>query len=111
MLLRSQRLSAEQFALVMKNGRALHSALFLLRVSGVSSTTRISTTVPVKVAKTAVQRNKFRRKMYEATQLLIAHVVAHTHIAIIAKPALLQSTQKAIETEMKEVFVKGKLLR
>ncbi len=111
MLPRSQRLSGEQFALVMKNGRVSHSALFLLRALPGSPDTRISTTVPVKIAKTAVQRNKFRKKMYEAVRVIFSEIVPNTHIAIIAKPQLFQATQKAIETEVKEVFVKSRLLR
>ena len=95
----------------MKNGRVSHSPLFLLRALSGSSDTRISTTVPVKIAKTAVQRNKFRRKLYEAVRPLVSNIVPNTHIAIIAKPQTLQSTQKALEAEVKDVFVKAKLLR
>ena len=111
MLPRSQRLSAEQFASVMKDGRVSHSSLFLLRAKSGTADTRVSTTVPTKIAKTAVQRNLFRRKLYEAVRLLVSDIIPHTHIAIIAKPHLFQVSQKDIEIEMKEVFVKAKLLR
>ncbi len=83
----------------------------MLRALSGSADMRVSTTVPVKIAKTAVQRNKFRRKLYEAVRLIVSNIVFNTHIAIIAKPQLLQSDQKVIEMEVRDAFVKAKLLR
>ena len=95
----------------MKNGRVSHSPLFLLRALNGTKDTRVSTTVPHKIAKTAVKRNLFRKKLYEAVRLVIPAMVPNTHVAIIAKPQLFEMSQKAIEAEIKDVFVKAKLLR
>ena len=111
MLPRSNRLSTEQFNQVMKLGRAHHSSLFLVRTSSIKGHSRVSVTVPTKIAKLAVQRNKFRKKMYEAVRLFFAQIIQDQHIVVIAKAPLLLATQKGIETDMRDVFVKAKLLR
>ena len=111
MLPRSQRLSVEQFATVMKEGRANHSSLFLVRALVTADHTRISVTISSKIAKTAVLRNRIRRKLYEAIKPLYSGVKEHIHVVVIAKAPILTMSQSDIETEIKSVFVKAGLLR
>ena len=111
MLPRSQRLSTEQFNQVMKLERAYHSPLFLVRIADVTGSTRVSAAVPVKVAKLAVIRNKFRKKIYEAVHPFMERIVQDRFVVIITKNTILTVTQKVIEKEIEDVFVKAKLLR
>ena len=111
MLPRSQRLSTEQFNHAMKIGRVYHSSLFLVRVVPVDEHTRVSATISSKIAKTAVLRNRIRRKIYEAVHLFMPTLAPGYHVAMIAKAPIFEATQKTIEISTKEVFVKAGLLR
>lgn len=110
MLPRSQRLSVQQFDFVMEKGRAYHSTLFLLRVKKVGSSTRVSATVPNKVAKKATDRNYLRRKMYESIRLIYGNIVAGQHIIVFAKSAAVAASFEQLNKEMCSIFVKAGLL-
>lgn len=66
MILKSNRLSSRDFELVMKKGRIFNSALFSLKTLKNKDFLGIKASVVVskKVAKTAVLRNKIRRRVY-----------------------------------------------
>lgn len=111
MLSRSQRLSVEQFNSVMEKGKIFHSSLFLARILSNQIDTRISTVTPKKVSKTAVGRNKIRRKMYEAVRNFKDSIPPGSYIIIFAKPTIIKSKQIDIVTDIKTLFVKAGLLR
>lgn len=110
MLRRSHKLSVEQFNTVMEKGRVAHSPLFLVRIARDQSDTRIAAVGPVKFLKTAVSRNRVRRKIYEAVRIFKGGMIHGVHVIIIAKPTILQSTQAEISADIKDLFVKSKLL-
>jgi ribonuclease P protein component len=69
MLKKTQRLGRKEFADVFKKGKRQPLPLFLV-VSDVSlQKSGIAVVVSKKVAKTAVLRNKIRRRVYEAARL------------------------------------------
>jgi ribonuclease P protein component len=111
MISRSQRISVEQFDSVMEKGKIIHSSLFLVRVLGGQSDMRVAAVAPKKVAKIAVERNKIRRKIYEAVRKLKLESSSNFHILIFAKPTIMKSTQLEIDNDLKTLFVKGGLLR
>ena len=111
MLPSSQRLSAEQFELVMKGGRVSHSSLFLMRAMKAKGGKKgVAAVIPMKIGKTAVIRNKFRRKIYAATAKVFGKILPETQAIVFAKADLLKAKQADIETDVKELFVKARLL-
>ncbi|MFA6315494.1 MAG: ribonuclease P protein component [Candidatus Paceibacterota bacterium] len=113
MLPRSQRLSVPQFNVVMKTGRVTHSSFFILRAyrdNGIEGS-RIAAVVPVKVAKTAVLRNRFRRKIYEAIGPLYPALLTNIHGIVFAKSDLLKAKTVDLEKDIRDLFVKGGLLK
>lgn len=79
-------------------------------ISGMPDT-RIAAVTPQKVSKTAVVRNKVRRKTYEAVRSIKPSIIQGVHVAVFAKPAVLNATQVAIAADIKDLFVKAGLLR
>lgn len=111
MISRSQRISGEQFDSVMEKGKIIHSSLFLARILGGQKDTRIAAVTPKKIMKTAVARNKVRRKIYEAVKEFKLEIVSGVHILVFAKSTAIKSTQTEIVTDMRTLFVKAGLLR
>jgi ribonuclease P protein component len=95
----------------MEKGRAHHSSLFMLRSASVEDKVRVSATVPNRIAKKAVLRNRMRRKMYEAIRLIISKIKDGQHTIIFAKSAATTATQEQLDKEMVDIFVKAGLLR
>ncbi len=110
MLPSSQRLSVGQFNSVMEKGRAYHSSLFLMRVGQSDGKPRVSSVIPVKVAKKASMRNKYRRLIYDAVGPVFFRIKAEYHIVIFAKNTILKSTPDQLSKEILEIFVKAGLL-
>ena len=106
MLKKSQRLLTKQFNQVMSKGKVLHSTLFMARVLKGQVGTKIAAVAPVKPFKRAVDRNKVRRKIYNA----LRPVEAGTHIIIFAKIGVLQATLEEIAADLKSLFVKAGIL-
>ena len=113
MLPSSQRLSVEQFNSVMEKGRVSHSSVFLMRSLKDASfgKPKISVVVPQKIAKTAVSRNRYRRKMYEAVQVIYPSLSDGFRAIVFAKSTILDLEFAVIAKEMKEIFVKSGLLK
>lgn len=111
MLHRSQRLYISQFNAVMEKGRVAHSSLFLVRYVGGQKDTRISAVAPKKTVKKAVDRNKIRRVTYQAIRSINNTVVPGTYAIVFSKPAILKLKPTEITSDLKNIFVKAKLLR
>lgn len=111
MLSRSQRLSGEQLDAVMEKGRVAHSSLFLVRALVGQKDIRVAAIASKKIAKTAVERNAIRRKIYAAVRPTKDRFVPGAHIALFAKTGVLRSPSQEIATDLKNLFVKAALLR
>lgn len=70
-----------------------------------------SAVAPKKVAKTAVLRNKIRRKTYSAIRPLYNKLPKGTQAIFFAKVTFLKATQKEIENDIQAFFVKAGLIR
>jgi ribonuclease P protein component len=72
MIPKANRINRENFEKVMKKGGFLNSSLFSLRfLKNPEKTTHLSVVVAKKVAKTAVLRNKVRRRGYSILRKLL----------------------------------------
>ena len=112
MLSRSQRLNLAQFDTTMEKGKIFHSSLFLARILVGQSEIRVAAVAPQKIAKTAVERSKIRRKIYEGVRSLRADILPNEHILIFAKTAsVASSSQTNIKNDLKILFVKAGIMR
>jgi ribonuclease P protein component len=111
MLSKRNRLGTKQFDEIMEKGRIIHSPFFLLRVFKTEKRTGVAAVAPKKVAKTAVSRNKLRRKIYSAARPLYKTLQAGVNLIIIAKPAVLEASQQEIVSDIEKLFIKAALLK
>jgi ribonuclease P protein component len=111
MLPRSKRLSVPLFANVLANGKIVHSPLFTARILKTAGYTRFSVAISKKIAKTAVERNKLRRRSYSAIGLLSSKIKDSFHVILLAKSPLIKALQKDIVTDLDSLFVKSSLIK
>jgi ribonuclease P protein component len=73
--------------------------------------TKVSSIVPGKIQKTAVGRNKLRRKMYEAIKPFIGSIIPGQLIVVCAKSPAVTASFADLSKEMKILFVKTDVLK
>ena len=110
MLPRVNRLSARQVANIMKNGRVIHSPLFIMRYVIGTGDARYSGIIPKKVGKTAVSRSTGRRKIYEAISSIPSYKKFDANVVLVAKTSILTSEGLSINKDIHDLFVKAKIL-
>jgi ribonuclease P protein component len=114
MLPRSKRLSVPLFANVLAKGSIVHSPLFTARIvktAGQHSDSRFSAVVSKKVAKTAVERNKLRRRTYAALSKITSKIKDGFHVILLAKNAMIKAEPKDIVADLENLFVKSNLIK
>jgi ribonuclease P protein component len=111
MLPRSQRVSIHLFEDIMKRGGLLHSPFFVLRFSNTASKSRFAISVPKKVAKTATERNKIKRRVYSILRKLIPQLKQNMEMVMIVKSELTKLSHIKIEEEIRKNFVKSGFLK
>jgi len=97
----------------MEKGRVVHSPLFLLRYSieNGSGGSKFAAVAPQKVAKKATERNKIRRKIYEAVKFNYSKVKNDVKGAIFAKKKLDGVDFDDLAEEIKQLFVKAAIMK
>ncbi len=111
MLPKTKRLTTKSVDLVMEKGRMTHSPLFVIKSISTQETSRFSVSVPKKVAKTAVQRNKIRRQVYSAIKKIESQIKpGHTGM-VIAKTGAEKLPFESLVSEIKDIFVKSGFLK
>ncbi len=111
MLPKPKRLSTKAFKEIIDTGKYLHNPLFLFRSVSFQGPSKFSVSVPKKVAKTAVLRNKIRRRIYSVLNKLFPEFKDGIQAILIAKPDILKASFKELSTEIKEFFGKTGLLK
>lgn len=107
MISKAYRISKNDFELIKKKGFPVHGSLFSLRyVKNPENTTHFSVVVSKKVAKSAVLRNKIRRRVYS--------IVSKTpkkpyKIAFFAKKGAEKLTFKETEQDILKLLEKSKI--
>ena len=116
MLPKKYRLSGYQVSQTFKKGRFFNAPLFTLKflplknISPDFKNSLFSITVPLKVEKKAVRRNKIRRQVYEIIRHLLPELKSGWAIAILAKKEILNKTYQQMEEEIKISFKKIQIL-
>ena len=111
MLPRSKRVSIHRFLEVIKKGEIIHSSFFTMRFVKTLSKSRFAVSVPKKVAKTAVERNKIRRRVYTVLNGLIPQLEHGNYVVLIMKSGSEKLSILDLERKMYETFVKSGLLK
>ena len=88
-----------------------HSPLFVIKSISTQETSRFSVSVPKKVAKTAVQRNKIRRQTYAAIRNIEPLIKSGLSGIVVAKTGAEKLSFEALTLEIKDIFVKSGFLK
>lgn len=110
MLPKEKRLRTEDFK-EFKGAYTSHTPHFIFRAKRGTSTTRIAAVVGAAVAKKAVDRNKLRRRMYEAVESLWVSVPQATFFSITAKKGALALSFKDLRKEIEEGISRANSLK
>ena len=116
MLPKKYRLTGYQVSQAFKKGRFFNALLFTLKflplkdISPDLKNSLFSITVPLKIEKKAVRRNRIRRQVYEIIRHLLPELKSGWAVAILAKKEILNKTYQQMEKEIKEVFQKIQIL-
>lgn len=111
MLPRSERISTELFKEVIQKGAIHHSDFLILRSQKTLILSRFGISVPKKVAKTAVLRNKIKRRLYPIIKSLKPRISIDTNTIVIAKSGLEKLNLKQTQDEVIKIFVKSGILK
>lgn len=106
MLKKGARLRRELFKNLLDSRRFFHTEHFLLRSADSPSGPRIGVSVPKKVAKQAVLRNRTRRRAYAAVEDLVKDLPKKVYL-VIAKPGAQMLRGDALRRELAELLKKG----
>lgn len=91
----------------MKKGRVFHTPLFIIRIlKDQVLDTRIAAVSPKKIAKTAVIRNKIRRKIYESVKSFKKSINSPIHVILFAKSGIIEARTEDIKSDLTSFFVK-----
>ncbi len=103
MVASSYRLSRAEFPAFFASGKRYHSAHFTLVVSTYSEC-KVSVVVSKKVAKTAVDRNRLRRRAYGVVERLLKVNPPKGVFIIMYKPGALRASREALQIELEALL-------
>ncbi|HEU0051315.1 MAG TPA: ribonuclease P protein component [Patescibacteria group bacterium] len=107
MLPKSERLRrAKDFALLSQKGRAVFGPLFTLRFRPSQTPTKIGFVASAKIFKTAVSRNRAKRRLREATRGLKPDWPKQMDLLFVLKPGVLTAEFPDLVAAMKHAFDK-----
>ena len=111
MIPKKSRINREDFEKMMKMGRLCNGGLFSLRfLKNTGKSTHFSVVVSKKVAKTAVLRNKIRRRGYSIFQKVQKELKNNGFIILFAKKGAEKATFAETEAQIQEILKKAKIL-
>ena len=105
MLPKASRLSRAE-AEVLKNGKSVFMTLLSLRLIPATKT-QISVSVPKKIAKSAVDRNRIRRRAYSALEQIIPTINRPAKMMLFPKAIFRTLPQEEIIKEIRNAFTKA----
>lgn len=111
MLPKSKRLPTSEFKEVIEKGQSFHSPFLILRAFSGKKESRFSISVPKKVAKEAVARNKMRRQAYSAIRPLEKRMEKGFNAVLIMKPDAHKLSFADLSVEIEKIFVKSGFLK
>jgi ribonuclease P protein component len=111
MLSRSHRLSGEQFDFVMEKGQVVHTPLFWSRFVKQDGPLKVAVICPQKIARTAVKRNQFRRKVYSSIRAFRENALQGYQVIVCIKEPVFKASPKELVEQVRIIFVKMGLMK
>ncbi len=111
MLPKAKRLSTELFKNVIEKGQSFHSPFLMLRVSLDQGSARYAVSVPKKVSKTAVGRNRLRRQVYSIIKKIENRVNPNILIVVVLKIGAEKLKLTELTEEVEKIFVKSGIIK
>ena len=107
MLSKQYKLNSDEHSLLAKKGKRIHHPLITLQYmkQGVSPT-KCSVVVPKKIYKTAVSRNRIRRKIAHIIKEIYPQVLPHHCVAVVVKSSLENIDNLQIKEVLESLFTK-----
>lgn len=109
MLPKSKRLGTKAFTEIMEKGRSFHNPFLILKVIPSLSESVFALSVPKKVSKLAVDRNKIKRQIYSIIEDI--DYKPGYKIVLIIKVGFDKLSFKDLQVEIQKTFVKSALLK
>lgn len=107
MLPKTERLRrAKDFALLSQKGRVIYSPFYALRLRPSQEPTKVGFVTSTKVFKTAVKRNRAKRRMREALRALKAEWPKSVDLLFILKYEVLEATFEDLRVAVRRSFEK-----
>lgn len=111
MVPKNNRINRENFEKVMKKGGFVNSSLFSLRFTKkLEKSTCFSIVVAKKIAKTAVLRNKIRRRAYSILKKLTRNLESPYFIILFSKKGVETASFEETRTDIESLLKKAKIL-
>jgi ribonuclease P protein component len=111
MLSSQNRLSTSLFKEVIQKGIIFHGDFFLARCLNMPGISRFSVSVPKKVAKTAVLRNKIRRRIYSILRSLGSKIYSNKSVVLIMKVGSDKIAFPILKLDIEKAFVKNEIIK
>jgi ribonuclease P protein component len=111
MISRSKRLTTQLFKEIIQKGTAFHGQFFIVRCLNTQGLSRFGVSVPKKVSKTAVERNKARRRVYSIIKKYQERLVSGKNAVFIMKVGSEKISFAELSNEIEKIFVKSGLLK
>jgi len=111
MLPKSKRLPTKAFKQVIEKGQSFHGPFLIVRTILSNSPTRMSVSVPKKVAKLATGRNLLRRRVYSIISKKEEKIKEGYDVIVILKPGVDKLEFENLNEEIGKIFVKSSLLK
>jgi ribonuclease P protein component len=107
MLPKTDRLRrAKDFALLSQKGRVVYSPFFALRLRPSSGATKVGFVTSTKVFKTAVKRNRAKRRLREILRLMKNEWPKNFDLLFILKPEVLDAKSEDLNAAVRRAWEK-----
>ncbi len=111
MLPKSKRLSTKAFTGIIEKGHSFQGPFLIVRVIASDKNSSFAVSVPKKVAKLAVDRNKLRRQIYSIIRDLDNKIVKQGKVVLIVRVGTDKLSFSELADEINKIFVKAGLLK
>lgn len=109
MLPKQKRIPRDSFGRILSLGLLQNSPHFLLRTISAPKE-GYAALVSKKVAQSAVDRNRVRRRVYAVIRVLLPQIKKTSHTVISAKQGANKITFAVLQSEIEELFHKARLM-
>jgi ribonuclease P protein component len=111
MLAKHNRLLVKDFDLVIKSGRETYSPFFSIKYVP-AATLKFSPVAPKKIFKTAVSRNRARRRVYAAVrEILFSKKIDRFSIVLFLKRDISDIDNQHLISAIRDLFVQARLIK